>query len=150
MSDLLEPTITKLVEGGQGLGVLPDGKKVFVWNALPGETVRVRLITQKHSFAEGIAEEIVAPSPERLEPAEENYLATSPWQIMAFAAENMHKKQLVQDIFGQAKVGLPAFELTAGQDEYKYRSKMEYSFWGDDDGLHLAMYRRCTHGKQIV
>lgn len=27
---------------------------------------------------------------------------------------------------------------------------MEYSFWGDDNGLHLALYRRGTHGKQIV
>jgi 23S rRNA (uracil1939-C5)-methyltransferase len=27
---------------------------------------------------------------------------------------------------------------------------MEYSFWGDDDGLHLALHQRGSHGKQIV
>jgi tRNA/tmRNA/rRNA uracil-C5-methylase (TrmA/RlmC/RlmD family) len=36
--------ITKLVHGGQGLGELSDGRKVFVWNALPGETVAIRVI----------------------------------------------------------------------------------------------------------
>jgi tRNA/tmRNA/rRNA uracil-C5-methylase (TrmA/RlmC/RlmD family) len=48
-------TIDKLVHGGQGLGTLPDGRKVFVWNALPGETVRVRIIKTKRSYAEAIA-----------------------------------------------------------------------------------------------
>ncbi len=27
---------------------------------------------------------------------------------------------------------------------------MEYSFYGDDDGLHLALFNRGTHQKQIV
>lgn len=27
---------------------------------------------------------------------------------------------------------------------------MEYSFWGDDDGLHLALHTRGSHGKHIV
>ena len=60
-----EVTITKLVHGGQGLGQLSDGRKVFVWNALPGETVRVRIIKKKRSYAEAIAEEVVVASAER-------------------------------------------------------------------------------------
>jgi 23S rRNA (uracil1939-C5)-methyltransferase len=31
-----------------------------------------------------------------------------------------------------------------------YRNKMEFGFWGDDDGLQLAHYVRGTHGKQKV
>ena len=31
--------IEKLVPGGQGIATLDDGKKAFIWNALPGETV---------------------------------------------------------------------------------------------------------------
>ncbi len=74
-----EVTITKMVHGGQGLGELADGRKVFVWNALPGEVVRVRVIRKKRSYAEAIAEEIMSPSPDRIEPRETHYLATSPW-----------------------------------------------------------------------
>ncbi|MEJ0073103.1 MAG: TRAM domain-containing protein [Candidatus Saccharibacteria bacterium] len=65
-----EVTITKLVHGGQGLGELSDGRKVFVWNALPGETVKVRVVKKKRSYAEAIAEEVVKASPERAEPRE--------------------------------------------------------------------------------
>src|SRR5579883_2566716 len=99
--------ITKMVHGGQALGELPDGKKVFVWNALPGETVHVRIIKQRRTYAEGIAEEIVVASPERIAPKEANYLATSPWQIMSFAAENKYKCEIVAELMQQQNVAAP-------------------------------------------
>jgi len=146
-----EVTISKLVNGGQGLGELADGRKVFVWNALPGETVRIRVIKKKRSYVEAIAEEVVQASSERLVPREENYLATSPWQMMAFAAENKYKVEVVRDLFSHEKVKLPVFgDAVTGGSEWHYRNKMEYSFWGDEAGLHLALHRRGSHGKQIV
>ncbi len=146
-----EVKVTKLVHGGQGLAELPDGRKVFVWNALPGETVKARIFKQKRSYAEAIAEEIITASPERIAPLEENYLATSPWQIMDYAAENRYKSDIVRELFAHEKVTLPTFgdALTSGP-EWNYRNKMEYSFWGDDEGLHLALHQRGSHGKQIV
>ncbi len=169
-----EVVITKLVHGGQGLGVMADGKKVFVWNALPGELVRLRIIKQRRTYAEAVAEEVVRPSAERIAPREANYLATSPWQILTFAAENKYKGLIVSDVFRQAGVILPEFDVhwgsgkaapvragseaeftSAGAMEnppgvFHYRNKMEYSFWGDDVGLHLALHQRGSHGKQIV
>ncbi|HET8709316.1 MAG TPA: TRAM domain-containing protein [Candidatus Saccharimonadales bacterium] len=151
MDNLEEVRITKLVHGGQGLAELPDGRKVFVWNALPGETVRVRLIKQKRSYAEAIAEEIVSSSKERIEPREANYLATSPWQIMTFEAEYAYKHDIIDELFQHEKVALPGFGATVhAGPEWQYRNKMEYSFWGDDDGLHLALHQRGSKGKQIV
>ena len=143
--------IDKLVHGGQGLGQLSDGRKVFVWNALPGETVEVRLIKSKRSYAEGIAETISKPSPDRLEPREANYLATSPWQILNFEAENRYKHDIVTELFTHEGVDLPNYgEVVHADPEWNYRNKMEYSFWGDEDGLHLALHQRGSHGKQIV
>jgi 23S rRNA (uracil1939-C5)-methyltransferase len=144
-------TVTKLVHGGQGLAELPDGKKVFVWNALPDELVNIRVIKKKRSYAEAIAEEVVTASPEREVPSEDNYLATSPWQMMTYEAENKYKAQIVRELFAHEQVALPDFEATVHDDrEWNYRNKMEYSFWGDDDGLHLALHMRGSHGKQIV
>jgi len=146
-----EVVIQKMVHGGQGLAELADGRKVFVWNALPGETVRVRIIKKKRSYSEAIAEEVVQASPERTQPREENYLATSPWQMMTFAAENQHKAEIVRELFAHEKVELPVFDQVVHDDhKWHYRNKMEYSFWGDDDGLHLALHMRGSHGKQIV
>src|SRR3989344_6438285 len=102
MPELVTVKIEKLVHGGQGLGVLPDGRKVFVWNALPSETVQVRLARSKKSYAEGVAEEIITPSPDRIEPEEQNYLATSPWQILKSETENHWKQEITRELFQQA------------------------------------------------
>jgi 23S rRNA (uracil1939-C5)-methyltransferase len=157
-----EVTIEKMVHGGQGLAALGDGRKVFVWNALPGEIVRIRVIKSKRSYAEAIAESVVAfegkqgeVSPQRAEPREANYLATSPWQMMTFEAENTYKREIVEELFAHEKVQLPGqngrlANVIHDDRQWQYRSKMEYSFWGDDDGLHLALHQRGSHGKQIV
>jgi 23S rRNA (uracil1939-C5)-methyltransferase len=147
---MLEVVIEKLVHGGQGLGTLPDGRKVFVWGALPGETVQVQIIKGKRSYAEAIAEHIVVPSPLRVEPRDANYLATSPWQVVAFDAENDYKQRIVAELFTQAHVTVPDFTMTTAGSDWQYRNKMEYSFWGDDDGLHLALHNRGSHRKSIV
>lgn len=148
MSEIVE--IEKLVHGGQGLGVMADGRKVFVWNALPGETVAVELERSKKSYTEGTAVEVVKPSRERVEPKEQNYLATSPWQIMSFDTENHWKQEITRELFTQAGINLPDFGLQTDKKQYGYRNKMEYSFWGDDAGVHLALYNRGSHQKQIV
>jgi 23S rRNA (uracil1939-C5)-methyltransferase len=147
---LEEVTIEKMIHGGQGLATLADGRKVFVWGALPGERVAVRLIKQKNSYAEAIAEAVLEASPQRIPAREANYLATSPWQIIPLAAENEYKKQIVQELFQQAHVALPDFVMTSAGDDWHYRNKMEYSFWGDDDGMHLALHSRGSHTKTIV
>ena len=151
MTELVTVAIDKLVHGGQGLGTLPTGQKIFVWNALPGETVEARILKKKRSYFEAIAEVITTASPERLAPVEENYLATSPWQMMTPTAENTYKRQVVIDLFSHEKIPLPEISAVVSADkEWAYRNKMEYSFWGDEAGLHLALHRRGSHGKQIV
>lgn len=144
-------TIEKLVPGGQGLATLANGRRIFVWNALPGEEVRVQIWRRKKQYAEGLAAEIIKPSSHRVVPDEpESYLATSPWQIMDFEYENEQKKFLIQEIFEREKIELPEFEFVSDQRVFRYRNKMEYSFWADDTGLHLALYNRGSHQKSIV
>ena len=145
-----EVRIEKLVHGGQGIGVLSDGRKVFVWNALPGELVSVQITKKRRDYAEGIAQKVLEPSTERIEPLDEAYLSTSPWQIMGFDAENKHKKAILAEAFAREKVELPDFELESAGEPLHYRNKMEYSFWGDNDGLHLALFHRASHGKRII
>ncbi len=148
--------IEKLVHGGQGLATREDGQKVFVWNALPGEQVRIRIFRKKRSFAEAIAEEIIEPSKDRIEAIEQNYLATSPWQIMRYEAEGEYKRTITEELFRHEHVELPEHGIQLAEqpiDEahaFHYRNKMEYSFWGDDDGLHIALHNRGSHQKSIV
>jgi len=69
----LELTIEKLVYGGDGLARLPAdergrGKAAFVPFVLEGETVEAILLDQKPGFARARADQIVAASPQRIEP----------------------------------------------------------------------------------
>jgi 23S rRNA (uracil1939-C5)-methyltransferase len=144
-------TIEKLVHGGQGIGTLADGRRVFVWNALPGETVKVRLTKTKKSHAEGIAEEVIEVSPHRVSPKDAAYLSTSPWQIMDMEAENRFKGEILTETLQREHVDYAdPITVISGKNGWHYRNKMEYSFWADDNGLHLALFNRGTHQKQIV
>lgn len=146
-----EVVIEKLVHGGQGISTLADGRRAFVWNALPGETVTAELKKRKNSYAEGIATNIIKPSGDRVAPRDEAYLSTSPWQIATFEAENTYKQQILAETMHREHVAYDAeIPLHTAGEEWHYRNKMEYSFWADDEGLHLALFNRGTHGKLIV
>src|SRR5688500_13430876 len=47
-------TLETIVGGGQTLGTLEDGKKVFAWGGLPGEKVIVSITKNKSRLAQGI------------------------------------------------------------------------------------------------
>ncbi len=143
-------SIQKLVFGGQGLAELSSGKKVFVWGVLPGELVDIRIIKKKKDYVEAVAENTVESSAERIQPCEDNYLSTSPWQIMQYKAENKYKKETISEIFNREHINLPKYNFIFKDEMFEYRNKMEFSFWGDDNGLHLALHRRGSHGKDIV
>lgn len=143
--------ILKLVHGGQGMGALDDGRKIFVWNALPGEDVLTQINKSKKDYAEGLAIEVIKSSQDRVSPKDELYLSTSPWQIISYSAENEAKRQILSDVLLHEKIDYnQLIEFYAPISEWFYRNKMEYSFYGDDKGLHLALYDRGTHRKRII
>lgn len=145
-----EVTVDKLVHGGQGLGTLSDGRKVFLWNALPGERVKAQITKAKKDFCEGIATEIIVSSKDRIVPKESIFLATSPWQILHFNAENTYKSQILKDAFTREGIELDSASMISDDRDFGYRNKIEFSFFGDDDGIHYAFFNRGTHQKQIV
>ena len=57
--------LDKLVPGGQAMGKLADGRKVFVWGGLPGEQVKIRLTKLKKSYAEAVTTEVLHKSNQR-------------------------------------------------------------------------------------
>ena len=80
--------IEKIIPGGEALGTLPDGKKIFFWNALPGETiVNYEITKNKSHYINAIATDIKNPSTHRVEPKDACFLSTSPWQIMDYDYE---------------------------------------------------------------
>jgi 23S rRNA (uracil1939-C5)-methyltransferase len=147
-------TLDKIVGGGQALATMDDGRKLFVWGGLPGETVSVQITKRKSKFAEGIVTKVTKASPDRVEPRDpDSYLSTSPWQIMDFTAEQHYKSALIEEAFELHDIVLPnPITVFTDDQQYEYRNKIEYSFWYDTDKnrLDLAFFRRGTHGKIAV
>ena len=145
--------IEKLVPGGQALATLADGKKAFIWGAMPGETVEFELTKNKKTYCEGVAIRIIAdPSEHRVTPKDDCYLSTSPWQIMDFSYELQQKSELTRECFRQNHLNLDVLPTITDGKDYFYRNKMEYSLYWDHDTakIHLAFHKRGSHGKQPI
>ncbi len=146
----------KITPGGQALGTLESGKKIFAWGVLPGEIAKVQITKNKSSFAEGFAVEIFKKSAERIEPKDsESFLSTSPWQIFNFDFEQKTKQDLILESFRQEKIELKNQEdFYSNSKIFEYRNKVEFSFWwekskeNENDGeLNLAFFKRGGKGK---
>jgi len=148
---VVEVKLDKIVGGGQTLGTLEGGRKIFVWGGLPGEKVSVQMTKKKSNLAEGVVIEVLEPSKERVVPKDElSYLSTSPWQIMNFEAEEHYKSALIEEAFELHDIVLPnKIETYTDGKEFGYRNKIEFSWYWDKelDQLDLAFFRRGTHGK---
>jgi len=141
--------IREIVPTGQGIGDLEDGRKCFAWGALPGELVEVEITKKKKSYVEGFVIRVIEASSERVEPKDDCYLATSPWQIMNYDFELSEKASVVQKAFRMQKIEIEKPEVTTDFNEWNYRNKMEYSlYWDNDENkIKLAFHMRGSHRK---
>lgn len=147
---IIEMKIEKIVPGGQGLGTLPDGKKVFLWNCLPGEEVTDFLVTKKKAkYLEGVATKIEDPAENRVEPRDLCFLSTSPWQIFDYQFELRQKAEIVREVFRQNGIFIEAPEVVTDGREWNCRNKMEYAlFWDKEtEKIKLAFHERGSHRK---
>ncbi|MEO5950334.1 MAG: TRAM domain-containing protein [Candidatus Saccharimonadales bacterium] len=148
---IVEVQLDKIVGGGQTLGQVEYGKKIFVWGGLPGEKVSVQVTKKKSNLLEGVVADVITASDERIAPRDEtSYLSTSPWQIMSLEAEQHYKSALIEEAFELHDIVLPVpITVYTDSKDYNYRNKIEFSFYWDKekDELELAFFRRGTHGK---
>jgi len=109
-----------------------DGLVVFVVGAVPGDTVRARLVKVKKSFAEAVAVEVLAPSPLRVEPRCRYFgvCGGCRWQNVRYEAQLGFKRQQVVDALERIGgfAGVQVAPTLGSQEEYFYRNKMEFSF----------------------
>ena len=142
--------IEKVIPGGQGIGTNEAGKKVFFWNAIPGEIITdYEIIKNKSHYQEAIATNIQNQSPHRVTPKDSCYLSTSPWQIIDYPYELQLKQELVVEIFREHHINLNTPEIFTDNKEYYYRNKMEYALYWDhaSSQIQLAFHQRGSHRK---
>ena len=142
--------VDKIIPGGQSIATDETGKKVFFWNALPGETVTDFQITKNKShFTEAIATSIENPSKHRITPKDDCFLSTSPWQIMDYDYELKTKQALVVEIFREHNIDIPTPPIFTDGKDYFYRNKMEYALYYDREQNKIlpSFHARGSHYK---
>ena len=142
--------VDKIIPGGQALGTLQDGKKIFFWNALPKETVSEFSITKNKShYVEAIATKVFNHSPFRVQPMDDCFLSTSPWQIIDYNYELQLKSELITEIFKEHHIDIPSPLVVTDGCDYFYRNKMEYAlYWNNNtEKISLAFHARGSHRK---
>ena len=142
--------VDKVIPGGQALGTLEEGRKIFFWNALPGEDVsEYEIVKKKSHYYEAIATKIENPSEFRTNPKDPCFLSTSPWQIIDWDYENQLKTELVVEIFREHQIDITRPHIFTDNNPYHYRNKMEYAlYWNNEKKLiELAFHLRGSHRK---
>jgi 23S rRNA (uracil1939-C5)-methyltransferase len=127
--DVLELAVESLAVGGEGVARLPDsGYVVFVAGAIPGDRVRAVVHKRKRSYAHARTVEVLAPSPERVEPRAQHPGVA--WQVIPYERQLQIKRAQVEEAL--RRLGhLERFELLdtlPAVAQWRYRNKLEYSF----------------------
>lgn len=151
---LFRAQLTKFVPGGQVMTTVKladdSEKKAFVWGGLPDEEVEFMVTKKRAGIYEGVVSQVLTKSNFRVKPKDEiAYLSTSPWQILDWQYELQTKANLTQQFFAQQKINIAVSEVVTDGQEYKYRNKMEFTWWWnkETEQVDLAHYRRGTKGK---
>ncbi len=134
--------INDLTTAGEGVGTI-DGLKVFVFGALPGEDVEVKIEERKKRYAKAKLKKIVKPSKERVKPICPHFVTCGGCQIMHLSYPSQLKWK-TQRVKGAIKriggIETDVAPCVASPKELGYRAKVHLH-----DG---GFYKRSSH--QIV
>ena len=119
---------------------------------MPNETIEsFRLVKKKAHFIEGIATKIIHQNSERISPVDQQFLSTSPWQIMTDDYEIKQKLLILKELFAKIlpKDLVDSIIFHQSPKTFFYRNKMEYSLYYDTqkNKIELAVHARGSHQK---
>ncbi len=139
---LYELSIEKLVQGGEGLARLNDGRVCFVRGGLPGERCRVELTTSKKDFARGRVVEVLEKSADRVQPRCSLYgkCGGCSLQHLDSAKQVPYLERVERENFKRiAHQELPADFKIYQAEPWGYRNRARVVYLGERDG-------RCRFG----
>ena len=117
---------------GKSIAFAPDGKVVFINNAVPGDVCTIQTTKKRKSYYEGSAISFSKYSEKRVDPKCE-YFGTCggcKWQFMDYSHQLYYKqKEVENNLIRIGKIELPEIAAILGsKKKYFYRNKMEFSF----------------------
>ncbi len=129
---------------GKAIAKAPDGKVVFIDNAVPGDVVTVQTFKKKKGYYEAKATAITKLSDKRVTPVCIHFgtCGGCKWQNLGYEHQLFYKqKEVTENLKRIGKIELPEITPILGSaKQYMYRNKMEFSF-SDNKWLTLEQIR---------
>jgi 23S rRNA (uracil1939-C5)-methyltransferase len=119
-------TIEKLVYGGDGLARLPEGKTVFMPFVLPQEEISATIIQEKSSFARATADQVLKPSPYRVQPQCPYFAACGGchYQHAGYTAQLENKRAILKEtLLRNGKLEWKGEIITHSGEPWGYRNR---------------------------
>ncbi|PVW15901.1 23S rRNA (uracil(1939)-C(5))-methyltransferase RlmD [Marixanthomonas spongiae] len=117
---------------GKAVAKAPDGRVVFVNNAIPGDVATIETYKKRKAYYEGKAVAFTTYSDKRVTPVCQHFdtCGGCKWQHMGYEHQLYFKqKEVVNNLQRLGKIELPEVTPILGSEEiYFYRNKMEFSF----------------------
>lgn len=117
---------------GKTVAKAPDGRVIFLPNAVPGDVVDVQTFKKRKAYYEGKAIAFHELSAKRTEPKCEHFgvCGGCKWQHMDYKYQLEYKqKEVTNNLIRIGHLELPEITPILGSSEqYFYRNKMEFSF----------------------
>ena len=133
--ETIELTLTTLTYGGEAMG-RHNGKAVFVPFALPGETIRARIVEDRKNFARAELLEVLVASPERITPKCPHFFIPGRgaacggchYQHLPYSAQLRAKTAILRDQLERiGKIANPPVrEIIAAPAEWNYRNHVQF------------------------
>ncbi len=117
---------------GKAIAKAPDGRVIFLSNAIPGDVIDVQTFKKRKAYYEGKAIHFKKLSDKRTIPVCEHFefCGGCKWQHMKYEDQLFYKeKEVVNNLKRIGHVELPeAIPILGSRKQYFYRNKMEFSF----------------------
>ncbi|MBT8181352.1 MAG: 23S rRNA (uracil(1939)-C(5))-methyltransferase RlmD [Eudoraea sp.] len=117
---------------GKTIGKAPDGRIIFISNAVPGDIVDVQTTKKRKAYFEAIATTFHTLSDKRTTPVCEHFgiCGGCKWQHMDYPHQLYYKQKEVENNLRRiGHLEIPEILPIIGSDQkYFYRNKMEFSF----------------------
>ncbi len=152
-NEIYELKIEDLGNDGEGIGHLaPEGFTVFVPGAVVGDTIRVRLVKVKKSYAYGKIEEVLVASPRRVAPRCALSARCGGCTLMhidyeeQLAYKKRHVANCLKRIGGIADAEALIEEIHGMEEPFRYRNKMQFPVGLNRDGqVEIGFYAPRSH-----
>lgn len=138
-------SIDRMSYGPEAVGHLASGKAVFVRGAVAGDVAEVRVTEEKPTFARGVAEKLVQPSPLRAKgwesmAADASLMSVAPWAQLSYDSQLAAKQDNVASALARtahldaARIDGILRPIAPCERQWGYRNKLELAAVPDAQG----------------